>query len=280
MLFLVVTNYVQNQKEIDDPEQIRVIVDRFEVTQLTVVPMVVSTVETNISCNGLTDGAIDLSVTGGQIPLTYLWSNGSTDEDISNLAAGVYMVTVTSSDTTTIETIVTISEPTVIEGLAVALDETVDGAADGSIDLTVSGGTAGYTFAWDNGATTEDLTGLDDGTYCVTITDANNCIQTTCADVMSGPVSIQNISDLTSFRVYPNPVGNEKVIIDLEFSLAKDLEIQLINVFGQEVYEAKHLQVSELKTEVNAATLPTGIYFIKVTDLEVNQIMTYRLIKQ
>ncbi len=256
-----------SEGNVDDPEDYEIFIDNFEITILPIAPLVASTLETNISCNGLTDGAIDLNVTGGLTPLTYLWSNGSTDEDISNLAAGDYTVTVTSSDDTVIETTVTITEPTVIEESTVVLDETVGGAADGSIDLTVSGGTPGYTFSWDNGATTEDLTGLDDGTYCVTIMDANNCMQTTCADVIAGPSSIQSISDLTNFRVYPNPVGNQKFIIDLEFSLAKDIEIQLINVFGQEVYKANHLNVSELKTELNAATFATGIYFIKVYSL-------------
>ncbi len=265
---------------IQDPEQNRVVLDRFEITELDVLPIAATTSETDVSCNGFSDGAIDLNVTGGQIPLSYMWSNGSSDEDISNLPAGDYTVTVTSSDGTDIELTATVSEPTAIELSTNVMDETADGAADGSIDLTVSGGTAGYTFSWDNGATTEDLSDLEDGTYCVTITDVNNCIQTTCAEVIPGLVSVQDLSDLTSFRAYPNPVGNQQFIIDLEFSLDKDLEIQIINIFGQEVYKTEHLKVSDLEIKVDAARFPTGIYFIKLTDLKVQQTMTHRLIKQ
>lgn len=49
------------------------------------------------------------------------------------------------------------------------------GSANGLVDLSVSGGTGPYTYRWSNGATTQDLAGLTDTTYMVTVTDANNC---------------------------------------------------------------------------------------------------------
>lgn len=49
----------------------------------------------NCSAYGARDGAIDLIVTGGHPPLSYKWSNGSTEEDLHNLASGRYTVTVT-----------------------------------------------------------------------------------------------------------------------------------------------------------------------------------------
>ena len=49
---------------------------------------------TNLSCTGGSTGAIDLSVSGGTSPYTYTWSNGATTQDISNLGAGTYTVTV------------------------------------------------------------------------------------------------------------------------------------------------------------------------------------------
>jgi hypothetical protein len=44
------------------------------------------------------------------------------------------------------------------------------------INLTVSGGKPSYSFLWSNGATTQNVTGLNSGTYSVAITDAGGCV--------------------------------------------------------------------------------------------------------
>lgn len=62
------------------------------------------------------------------------------------------------------------------------------GAGDGSIDLTVSSGVAPYSFAWSNGATTEDLSGLAPGYYSVTITDNESQTLVLGDTVLSNPI--------------------------------------------------------------------------------------------
>ena len=138
----------------------------------------------NISCAGAADGGADLTITGGTSPYAIQWSNNqgfiSNQEDLSGLAAGTYDLSVTDANGCTIDTSITLSAPDAIAASAVLSDH--DGynvscakATDGSIDLTVNGGLPPYTFLWDNGATTEDLIGLQAGTYVVIITDANGC---------------------------------------------------------------------------------------------------------
>jgi uncharacterized repeat protein (TIGR01451 family) len=53
----------------------------------------------DVLCGGGTGGAIDLSFAGGNPPYTYVWSNGSTNQDIFGLAAGTYTVTVADANT-------------------------------------------------------------------------------------------------------------------------------------------------------------------------------------
>lgn len=133
---------------------------------------------TNISCNGNNDGAIDLiPLAGGTPPLSFLWSNGPTTEDISGLSAGTYTATITDANgCTRVTPAFVIVEPAALVLTETHTDVSCPGLNDGTIDLTVAGGTAPYTYLWTPGnLTTEDLSGLGPGTYQVVVTDANGC---------------------------------------------------------------------------------------------------------
>ena len=139
-------------------------------------------VPTNTTC-GQANGSVDLTVNGGQAPYTYMWDNGATTEDISNLTSGTYCVTVTDANGCTTTTCATVEDEDGPEVTVTSVTNTNCGASNGAIDITVTGGAAPYSFMWDNGATTEDISNLAAGTYCVTVTDANDCTGTACATV-------------------------------------------------------------------------------------------------
>jgi len=132
----------------------------------------------DVDCFGDDDGAIDIAVEGGFPPYSYVWSNGATTQDVSNLAPGNYNVQISDSSGCVHEFIndIVVNGPTT--GISVTRTIThvlCFGAATGAIDITVSGGTPGYTFSWSNGETTEDISGLVAGDYTVVVTDANGC---------------------------------------------------------------------------------------------------------
>jgi len=142
----------------------------------------------DVSCNGGTDGRIDITLTGGSGPFNYIWNNGATTEDLSGLDSRTFSITVTDSNGCPFDTTITINEPP-----ALVLTDAVsmigcDGGGDGSINITVTGGTPGYIFLWDNGATTEDLGSLGAGTYVVTVTDTNGCLEISSFTMFDPPV--------------------------------------------------------------------------------------------
>ena len=129
---------------------------------------------TDAKCKDVSDGIANLTVTGGKAPYTYLWNTGATSEDLNNIGAGNYNVTVTDANGCQAIANVTINEPSALS-LNLFGSDLSCGGNNGAINLTVSGGTPNYTYLWSNNETTEDITGLTPGTYSVTVTDANGC---------------------------------------------------------------------------------------------------------
>ncbi|MBL7809133.1 MAG: SprB repeat-containing protein, partial [Saprospiraceae bacterium] len=146
--------------------------------------MDVTGVVTPVLCSGANTGAINLSVTGGTPGYTFIWSQGSNTEDVGNLPAGTYTVTVTDQLNCTITQIFQVPGSSAIQVNASVSPNICFGTSQGWINLTIAGGNPGYLFDWEHipGAIDpEDLSNLAAGTYTVTVTDASGCTQTATA---------------------------------------------------------------------------------------------------
>ncbi len=136
------------------------------------------TSQVNVNCFGSATGSVTLFVRGGIAPYTFLWSNGASSKDLVNVAAGSYTVIIKDSFNCVSTQTITISQPS--EPLTINFaknDVTCFGASNGLISLTVSGGKAPYTYKWDNGRITKDITNLPAGSYTIFVSDANGCSQ-------------------------------------------------------------------------------------------------------
>jgi len=139
---------------------------------------------TNVTCNAGTDGAADITVSGGTSPYTYSWSGpssySSTSEDITGLSAGTYSVTVTDANScTSSNTSVVVTEPTV---------------------LSISNSSQTNVLCYGN--STGSVTVLSSGTYTVTAKDANGCTQTLSVTITE-PVAI-SVSGISSTDITCN----------------------------------------------------------------------------
>jgi hypothetical protein len=167
------------------------------VTQLSAVTG--STMITNTSCNGGSNGAIDLTPSGGTAPYTFDWGGAITTEDRTGLTAGSYSVNITDNNGCVGTVNATVNQPSAVTGSTSVTNVSCNGGSNGAINLTPNGGTAPYTYNWGGGVTTEDRSGLAPGTYNVTITDNNGCTGGTSATVnepaaVSGTASTTNVS--------------------------------------------------------------------------------------
>lgn len=163
------------------------------ITQVVSQPtaLVSSITGTNVTCNGLANGAADLTVSGGTSPYYYQWSTFQATEDVTGLSGGLYYVIITDNNGCQQRDSVLISEPQLLTLSTSVTVVSCFNTNDGAVDLTVTGGTSPYNYQWNNGATTQDLSNLTGGNYCVTVTDANGCSATICAFI-SAPSAVSS----------------------------------------------------------------------------------------
>lgn len=201
---------------------------------------------TNLSCNGDGSGAIDLSVSGGTGNYTFLWSDGSTEEDRDSLEAAVYSVVVTDENGCSVEESFTVTEPDALDITFIITDAACAGEASGSIDITVTGGTPPASFLWSNGATTEDLEGLTAGIYTVSVTDINGCTTSGSAEVGEAPALLLGaaVTDVSC-----NGESSGAVALDVSGGVAPYIYLW-----------------SNGSTEANLVGVAAGTYSVVVTD--------------
>ena len=205
--------------------------------------IIISADQTPPLCSA-SNGAIDITVSGGSDPYTYEWSTGETTEDIVNLAAGVYELTVRSGNCSQNKTfILTPNNPLKLSFLANASD---CDEPNGSIDLTIEGGSSPYVIEWNNGETTEDISGLSGGVYSATVRDVNGCTKTIEASVMEKTFTVS---------------GN---VVNLSCTGENDGSITLGEPVGGEPPYA--YEWSNGSTSSAITGLGTGIYSVTVTD--------------
>jgi hypothetical protein len=158
---------------------------------------------TTITCNGLSNGSINLSVSGGLSPFTYIWSNGLVSQDLYNIPAGIYSVTVTDalSQVQTASYIVT--EPAAISISYNVIVPSGPGLSDGAIYTTTAGGVLPYSYYWVSPyGTTQNLVNISAGSYTFYTVDTNICFSTAIIVVQDG-APVYGCTDATALNYYP-----------------------------------------------------------------------------
>lgn len=133
------------------------------------------------------------------------------------------------------------------------------GASDGYISTSINSGTAPFTYAWSNGATTQNIVNLPAGTYTLTVTDSKGCTSTKSA-VVTAPSSINQLTGEDGINVFPNPTtGITQINWNRYFSV---INIDIMNAIGQRV-KTYHFENTDNGT-IDLTSLPPGLYFLQM----------------
>ncbi|MES2138056.1 MAG: PKD domain-containing protein [Bacteroidota bacterium] len=143
------------------------------------------TAQLNLNCNGICNGTATVTASGGTPGYTYSWNTIPVQitSAANSLCAGNYSIVVTDMAGCDTTATLTITEPAALTASIAVLSGTCNIGNNAVATVTASGGTGAYTYLWNNGQTTNTITGLSPGTYSVTVSDSNSCVQTFSAIV-------------------------------------------------------------------------------------------------
>ena len=209
--------------------------------------MITSVNQTNSLCFGDNSGTINLTVSGGVLPYSYLWSNGATTPNLSGLAAGVYSVTIIDNNGCVNNQSITLTESLELISSINQTNSLCFGDNSGTINLTASGGVLPYSYLWSNGVTTPNLSALAAGVYTLTITDNIGCQITSSATILE-PNLLTVITSTTNVSCNGNNDGS----------------ILATASGGSSPYQYSFLGLSQ--SNGTFSNLTSGTYNLEVTD--------------
>jgi hypothetical protein len=155
---------------------------------------------------------------------------------------------------------------TILTPLVASIDTIINDIEDqgvGNIRISVSGSLPQYTYNWEKDGqsipnTTQDINGLQMGTYAVTITDENGCTTVLDSIIVQSVVSTGGPDLSAAIGIFPNPTsGNVQVVFPDQWS-ASELDIVLFDLVGRRVLAVHSGGAKQLTLDLH--TLPDGVY--------------------
>lgn len=224
-----------------------------------VTDMEISVDQVNVTCNGANDGSATASVTGGLEPYSFSWNTvpEQTKENVTDLPAGVYTVTVTDSYGCLKSREVTITEPQPITVTPSVTPCSCPDSEDGAVNLVISGGNSPYLVIWSDGFTGPARTALKPGLYTAVITDHSNCGSTVTAEVdfsfSFGCLVIPQV-------ITPNNDGYNDLWQIRNIELYPDAEVRIFNRWGKLVFSTRNLADNPWNGTIGGKPVPTDSY--------------------
>lgn len=246
--------------------------------------IVLSATSTPPLCNGATNGIISINATGGTAGYDLSWSGPTSDNPtgleisidggsylISNLSAGTYTVTAIDQNGCSDSIISTLIPPPSLTFLATPTAILCNGG-NGSVLITASNGTPGYDVSWTgtmsgnpNGTEinasggTYTIPALIAGSYQLTVTDQNGCIDTSSVVIIE-PTLIQASSIETTTLCQNSTDGTTQITV------SGGIAPYNIILTGNAIFNPLGDEITGIGGNYTFNNLATGNYTANITD--------------
>ncbi|MEZ4912058.1 MAG: cohesin domain-containing protein [Saprospiraceae bacterium] len=219
-------------------------------------PLASDAIVTSSTCYGENSGSIYSEISGGTGQYTYQWSNGSTEANITNLADGVYELSVTDKIAgLTFSSEYSIESPDKIEG-------TIEFNSDlNKISISATGGTAPYVFIWNTGEKFSEITVSENGLYSVVVVDSKLCVSQKYEILVTNFITSTSDDRNKNFVIYPNPASDK-----LYFNSETNISGESYTIFSM---NGQAMQYGTFQNE-NYIVLPEvsdGMYVLHIPSL-------------
>lgn len=221
-------------------------------------------------CNGGKDGQLSLSLINSDFSkYSFLWSDGSSSANRTNISKGDYSIIVTETATGCKDTMsATLNEPTRVRSIAENIESSCKGQSTGKFSVTTNGGSSPYYYALNTGSfnSSTAFTNLSPATYMLYSRDILGCSDTLSVVIESKDCGsgISNQSQNNLITLYPNP---NQGIFHLEFSenLSGQVEVQLMTLDGKLAMNLGSINLKTHKTHsFTTESLVSGEYILMI----------------
>lgn len=212
----------------------------------------------DVSCANDSDGSAMATTIGGVAPYAYDWSNSATGHSVDSLAAGLYTITITDSTGCTSIENVTVGYTFDLPVVNIGNDTTICV----NKPITLDAGNPGASYAWSTNDSTQTITTSTAGSYMVTVTDGNGCINSAGLLIEVDECLGQEELFAGSFSLYPNP-SNGQIYLKWNGSTDSNARLVFYDVHGK-IVKDEMMQLQTDKTELIEFTVPQGHYVMKL----------------
>jgi len=166
---------------------------------------------TSPACFAQNTGLITSVVNGGALPYTYVWSNGGSGTQLTNLIAGTYTLVIVDAQGCQASQQYTLTQPNPLV-VELSVTNTSCLTETGSIEAVVLGGTSPYSYEWSNGSSSQSVGNLSAGNYSLAIQDAQGCTANSVAEVIE-PLGVELATIIINPSCGSSPDGSAEVVV-------------------------------------------------------------------
>lgn len=186
--------------------------------------------------------------TGGALPYSYDWAG----QNPAALPAGDYTFIITDGNACTDELTITVGEFPALDAAIIAFTN-ASGGENGSMEVAVLQGEGPFTIEWSTGDTTAVLDSIGEGTYSVTVSDANGCAVEDSQSIINN--SIGEVQ--SAIRLFPNPAGDFVTLTS-----RYNMHLEIYDAQGKLITSSNLVAGNHT---LDTAPWPSGLYYVHAT---------------